>query len=145
MMKKTMTISAIALATIMASNSGFSNSAIAQDERPPLDARTLADYVPEPYVKLQNPEWSRKAVLYQVNTRQFTPEGTFKAAQKQLPRLKALGVDIVWLMPIHPIGEKNRKGGLGSPYSVKDYTAVNPNLAASRICAILSMRRMIWG
>lgn len=132
MMKKTMTISAIALATIMASNSGFSNSAIAQDERPPLDARTLADYVPEPYVKLQNPEWSRKAVLYQVNTRQFTPEGTFKAAQKQLPRLKALGVDIVWLMPIHPIGEKNRKGGLGSPYSVKDYTAVNPEFGSEQ-------------
>ena len=78
------------------------------------------------YVKLQHPEWSRDAVIYQVNTRQFTPEGTFDAARKELPRLKALGVDILWLMPIHPIGEKNRKGLLGSPYAVRDYYAVNP-------------------
>jgi glycosidase len=83
-------------------------------------------WAPRPFVTLENPEWSRDAVLYQINTRQFTPEGTFAAAQEQLPRLKALGVDILWLMPIHPIGEVNRKGTLGSPYSVKDYYAVNP-------------------
>ena len=64
--------------------------------------------------------------MYQINTRQFTPEGTFAAAEKELPRLKELGVDILWLMPINPIGEKNRKGSLGSPYSVKDYFAINP-------------------
>lgn len=81
---------------------------------------------PRNKVTLTHPEWSRDAVLYQINTRQFTPEGTFKAAQAQLPRIKALGVDILWLMPIHPIGEKNRKGSLGSPYSVRDYNAVNP-------------------
>ncbi|WP_435418073.1 alpha-amylase family glycosyl hydrolase [Parerythrobacter aurantius] len=81
---------------------------------------------PRPFVQLNNADWSRDAVLYQINTRHFTPEGTFRAAQEQLPRLKALGVDILWLMPIHPIGEKNRKGTLGSPYSVKDYYAVNP-------------------
>jgi 1,4-alpha-glucan branching enzyme len=85
-----------------------------------------ARYQPKPYVKINHPQWSKNAVLYQLNTRQFTPEGTFVAAQKQLPRLKALGVDIIWLMPIHPIGEKNRKGTLGSPYSVKDYFGVNP-------------------
>jgi glycosidase len=84
------------------------------------------DWTPQPYATLQNAEWTRDAVLYQINTRQFTPEGTFAAAQKQLPRIKALGADIIWLMPIHPIGVKNRKGGLGSPYSVKDYYAVNP-------------------
>ena len=83
-------------------------------------------YTPEPYIKLKHPEWSRNAAMYQINTRQFTPEGTFKAAQEQLPRLQAMGVDILWLMPIHPIGEKNRKGTLGSPYSVKDYYGVNP-------------------
>lgn len=77
---------------------------------------------------LQHPGWSRDAVLYQINTRQFTREGTFKAAEKQLPRLKKLGVNVLWLMPIHPIGDKNRKGSLGSPYSVKDYYAVNPEL-----------------
>ena len=83
-------------------------------------------YTPEPYIKLKHPEWSRNAAMYQINTRQFTPEGTFKAAQEQLPRLQGMGVDILWLMPIHPIGEKNRKGTLGSPYSVKDYYGVNP-------------------
>jgi len=82
--------------------------------------------VPETYVKLKHPEWSKNAVIYQLNTRQFSEEGTFKAAELELPRLKELGVDIIWLMPIHPIGEKNRKGTLGSPYSVKDYFAVNP-------------------
>ena len=82
-------------------------------------------YMPEPYVKLQHPEWSRDAVIYQINTRQFTPEGTFAAAQQQLPRLKALGVDILWLMPVQEIGRVNRKGTLGSPYSIRDYKSVN--------------------
>src|SRR5512145_3066103 len=76
-------------------------------------------------VKLIHPEWSKNAVIYQINTRQFTPEGTFKAAESHLVRLKDLGVDILWLMPIHEIGEKNRKGTLGSPYAVKDYYSVN--------------------
>lgn len=82
-------------------------------------------YQPTPFVKLKHPEWSRNATIYQINTRQFTPEGTFKAAEKQLPRLKELGADILWLMPIHEIGRKNRKGTLGSPYAVKDYYSVN--------------------
>ncbi|MEZ5426033.1 MAG: alpha-amylase family glycosyl hydrolase [Pyrinomonadaceae bacterium] len=82
-------------------------------------------YQPTPYVKIKHPEWSKNAVIYQINTRQFTPEGTFKAAEMQLPRLKELGVDIIWLMPIHEIGVKNRKGTLGSPYSVRDYYSVN--------------------
>ncbi|MBO6525483.1 alpha-amylase family glycosyl hydrolase [Erythrobacter sp.] len=77
-------------------------------------------------VTIAHPEWSKDAVLYQINTRHFTPEGTFAAAQEQLPRLKELGVDILWLMPIHPIGEEKRKGTLGSPYAVRDYYAVNP-------------------
>jgi glycosidase len=72
--------------------------------------------------------WSRSAVIYELNTRQFSPEGTFKAVIPRVPELKDLGVDIVWFMPIHPIGEKNRKGDLGSPYAVKDYFAVNPHL-----------------
>jgi len=83
------------------------------------------DYSPEPYVQIDHPDWADDAVIYQINTRQFTPEGTFAAAQEQLPRLQDLGVDILWLMPIHPIGEQNRKGSLGSPYAVKDYFGVN--------------------
>ena len=74
---------------------------------------------------LTHPVWCKTATIYQINTRQFTPEGTFRAAQAQLPRLKNLGADILWLMPIHPIGVKNRKGTLGSPYSVRDYYGVN--------------------
>ena len=88
----------------------------------PVDER----YQPKPYITLKHPEWSKNAVLYQINTRQFTPEGTFRAAERELPRLKTLGVDILWLMPVHPIGAKNRKGTLGSPYSVRDYYGVNP-------------------
>jgi glycosidase len=87
-----------------------------------------AKYEPEPYVQFENAEWTRDAVIYQLNTRQFTSEGTFAAAQEQLPRLAEMGVDIIWLMPIHPIGEVNRKGTMGSPYAVKDYRAVNPDL-----------------
>lgn len=79
---------------------------------------------PESFVV--HPEWNRNAVIYEVNVRQFTPEGTFNAFMEHLPRLKELGVDILWFMPVHPIGEKNRKGTLGSYYSVKDYKAINP-------------------
>jgi len=96
-------------------------AATASAAPPPLSA-----YQPKPYSHVQHPAWARNATIYQVNTRQFTPEGTFKAAEAQLPRLKNLGVDILWLMPIHPIGEKHRKGALGSPYAVRDYLAVNP-------------------
>ena len=66
------------------------------------------------------------SVVYEMNVRQYTPEGTFAAAQQQLPRLKELGIDILWLMPIHPIGVKERKGTLGSYYAIADYKAINP-------------------
>lgn len=89
-------------------------------------AQAQDPYAPKDLSGLKHPEWSRDAVIYQINTRQFTKEGTFRAAQRELPRLKRLGVDILWLMPIHPIGVKNRKGTLGSPYSVRDYYGVNP-------------------
>ena len=65
-------------------------------------------------------------MIYELNVRQLTPEGTFAAAEKHLPRLRELGIDAVWLMPIHPIGETNRKGTLGSYYAVRDYCGVNP-------------------
>jgi 1,4-alpha-glucan branching enzyme len=91
-----------------------------------VPALARPDYTPQPLVEIDNAEWTRNAVLYQLNTRQFTAEGSFAAALKQLPRLAEMGVDIIWLMPIHPIGEANRKGSLGSPYAVRDYRAVNP-------------------
>ena len=77
-------------------------------------------YISEP------PEWSIDASIYEVNIRQYSPEGTFKAFTEHIPRLQEMGVDILWLMPIHPIGEENRKGPLGSYYAVADYNAVNP-------------------
>jgi len=77
---------------------------------------------------LVHPAWSRHAVIYEVNVRQYTPEGTLAALRRHLPRLQALGVDILWIMPVQPIGRKNRKGPLGSYYSIADYTAVNPEL-----------------
>jgi 1,4-alpha-glucan branching enzyme len=83
-------------------------------------------YRPISSIEIEHPEWSKNAVLYQINTRQFTAGGTFAAAEKHLPRLKDLGVDILWLMPINEIGQKHRKGNLGSPYAVKDYYRVNP-------------------
>src|SRR5258707_926213 len=75
---------------------------------------------------LTHPAWTRNAVIYEVNVRQFTPEGTLAGVKAHLPRLKALGVDMIWLMPVQPIGRKNRKGPLGSYYSIADYTAINP-------------------
>lgn len=77
-------------------------------------------------VTIVTPEWSFNKTIYEVNIRQYSHEGTFKALENDLPRLKELGVGILWLMPIHPIGEVNRKGSLGSYYSVKDYYDVNP-------------------
>ena len=85
---------------------------------PALAAETPAGF---PHV-----EWSRNASIYEVNVRQFSPEGTLAAVEQQLPRLSRMGVGIVWLMPVHEIGEVNRKGTLGSYYSVRDYKAVNP-------------------
>ncbi|MCI7575744.1 MAG: alpha-amylase family glycosyl hydrolase [Bacteroidales bacterium] len=70
--------------------------------------------------------WAYDATIYELNTRQFTEEGTFAAAEQQLPTLKALGVDIIWMMPLQPIGEVGRKGTLGSYYAIKDYCAFNP-------------------
>lgn len=83
-------------------------------------------YQPKEYVQIKHPEWSKNATIYEVNLRQYTIEGTFKSFESHLQRLKKMGVDIIWLMPIHPIGEKNRKGGLGSYYSVKDFRGINP-------------------
>jgi alpha-amylase len=81
----------------------------------------------KPFVSdVVHPEWSKNMVLYEVNLRQYTDSGTLKAFEKHLPRLKALGIDVLWFMPVYPIGVENRKGGLGSYYSVKDYMNVNP-------------------
>ncbi|HNK30023.1 MAG TPA: alpha-amylase family glycosyl hydrolase, partial [Ferruginibacter sp.] len=75
--------------------------------------------------------WLPSTNIYEVNIRQYTPEGTFNAFSASLPRLKDMGVEVLWLMPIHPIGEKNRKGSLGSYYSIRDFKAVNPEFGTA--------------
>ncbi len=73
-----------------------------------------------------HPEWTYDSVVYEVNIRQFSPEGTFAGVEAQLPRLKDLGVDVLWLMPMYEIGTEGRKGTLGSYYAISDYKKVNP-------------------
>ena len=73
-----------------------------------------------------HPEWTYGSVVYEVNIRQFSPEGTFKGVEAQLPRLKELGVDVLWLMPMYEIGTVERKGTLGSYYAISNYKKVNP-------------------
>lgn len=73
-----------------------------------------------------HPAWMMQGNIYEVNVRQYTPEGTFNAFSKHLDRLKAMGVETIWFMPINPISKLDRKGTLGSYYAVSDYTAINP-------------------
>ncbi len=80
--------------------------------------------------QVQHLPWSRKAVMYELNVRQYTPEGSLRAIIPELPKIRALGTDILWVMPIQPIGVKERKGTLGSYYSIQNYTAVNPEFGS---------------
>jgi glycosidase len=71
-------------------------------------------------------DWIKGAVVYEIYPRTFSPEGNFAAVTRRLPDLKELGVTIIWLMPIHPIGQEKKKGTIGSPYAVRDYYGINP-------------------
>jgi alpha-amylase len=73
-----------------------------------------------------HPTWILNGNIYEVNVRQYTPEGTFKAFERHLQRLKNMGVQTLWFMPINPISRKDRKGSLGSYYAVSNYEAINP-------------------
>ncbi len=75
---------------------------------------------------VRSADWVREAVIYSVYLRSFSPEGTFAGLECRLSELKRLGVTVLWLLPIHPVGLKDRKGALGSPYSVQDYYGINP-------------------
>lgn len=76
------------------------------------------------------PQWITQSNIYEVNVRQYTPEGTFAAFSNHLPRLREMGVDVLWFMPISPISVVDRKGALGSYYAIADYTAVNPEFGS---------------
>ncbi len=96
----------------------------------PKKTEAPQEEMPKP-VETRHPEWVKTASIYEVNIRQYSPEGTLAAFEAHLPRLKELGVDILWFMPIQPIGVKNRKvldgQELGSYYSISDYTAIHPD------------------
>lgn len=102
-------------------NNGSRQAAAADDS-----AAAKKDSAASPAAGFERPQWIRQSNIYEVNVRQYTKEGTFAAFAKSLPRLKAMGVDILWFMPITPISKKDRKGTLGSYYAVQDYKAVNP-------------------
>ncbi|MBD2704588.1 alpha-glucosidase C-terminal domain-containing protein [Spirosoma sp. BT702] len=89
--------------------------------------KTEANSADSAHVAPPAPEWAKNATIYEINPRQFSPQGNFKAIETQLPRLKELGVDIIWFMPIYPISQLNKQGTLGNPYAVADYKTVNPD------------------
>ncbi|MBI1183179.1 alpha-amylase [bacterium] len=123
-MKLKNTVLAMAAACLLAACGGNSKK-IADNETQPTDTLNQTP--------MKDISWVNNAVIYEVNVRQYTPEGNFAGFEKHLPRLKKLGVDILWFMPIYPIGVKNRKeseASLGSYYAVKDYTAVNPDFGS---------------
>jgi glycosidase len=72
-------------------------------------------------------DWVRDGVIYEIYPRNFSPEGNFNGITARLDKLKDLGVTILWLMPIHPIGQEKKKGSIGSPYAVRDYYGINPD------------------
>ena len=75
-----------------------------------------------------HPAWSANAAIYEANIRQYSPEGSFRKFEEHLPELKKMGVGVIWIMPINPIGKVNRKGTLGSYYAVQNYKGVNPEM-----------------
>lgn len=86
----------------------------------------LAADAPRPATR-HSPDWLRSAVVYEIFPRNFSPEGTLDGITAKLDDLKELGVDVLWLMPIHPIGQKMKKGTIGSPFAVRDFYAINPD------------------
>ncbi len=83
-----------------------------------------------PISKYTAANWVHHTNIYEVNLRQYTGDGTFNAFVRELPRLQDMGVEILWFMPIHPIGRSGRKGILGSYYSIEDYHATNPEFGS---------------
>lgn len=91
------------------------------------DAKTAVIKTENPAV---HPEWIMQGNIYEVNIRQYTPEGTFNAFAKHIDRLKEMGVQTLWFMPINPISKLDRKGTMGSYYAVADYTSINPEFGS---------------
>jgi cyclomaltodextrinase / maltogenic alpha-amylase / neopullulanase len=92
-----------------------------------LHAAVVAEAAPTNLSTRKSPDWLRSAIVYEIFPRNFSPAGDLNAITARLDELKNLGVDILWLMPINPIGEKQKKGTIGSPFAVRDYYAINPD------------------
>jgi cyclomaltodextrinase len=88
---------------------------------------SAADLVPATPTTRPSPEWLRSSVVYEIFPRDFSQAGDFNSITAQLDALQDLGVNVLWLMPIHPIGQKNKKGSIGSPFAVRDFYAINPD------------------
>ena len=94
-----------------------------------VDTMSIGLLLRSPYADMQarkSADWVRDGAIYSVYLRSFSPEGTFAGLEKRIPELQQFGITTIWLMPIHPVGVKNRKGTLGSPYAVQDYYGINP-------------------
>ena len=100
-----------------------------KNDHTPTSTNGVSKSTPTKNVRLL-PSWASNSNIYEVNVRQYTPEGTFSAFAKHLPRLKNMGVDILWFMPIFPISETKKKGTLGSYYAVTDFKATNPEFGS---------------
>lgn len=101
-------------------------NAFSQTVAPALPPKPTKSSLPRTIMSAYPPKWAAKANIYEVNLRQYTPSGTIKEFIPHLDRLSKMGVEVLWFMPIQPIGIKNRKGSLGSYYSISDYLMVNP-------------------
>ena len=88
---------------------------------------------------IDTPSSYRNLVIYEIYVRNHGAHGNFNDIETDLPRLHTLGVDVLWFMPIHPIGELNKKGSLGCPYSVRDYRQVNPEYGTKE-----DFRQLVW-
>ena len=124
MKKKSFRVMALILAMLLLSACGGTPQ---NQQNASSEANTAAE---ENGLRLP-PEWARDAVIYEVNVRQYTPEGSFAAFAQHLPELKEMGVTTLWFMPIHPISQTRRSGRLGSYYSVSDYRGVNPEFGTA--------------
>ncbi|MGC8803551.1 MAG: alpha-amylase family glycosyl hydrolase, partial [Bacteroidales bacterium] len=100
-----------------------------EDKQEPINGKPDTDTLVAEKDTFQAPA-TEKLVFYEINLRSFGPGCNLKEVEKQLDSIAALGVNVIWLMPIYPIGEIKRVGELGSPYSVKDYTDVNPEFGS---------------
>ncbi len=140
-MKKILSLFLAALMILSLASCSNSNNSSTENTEPKKESYTLSDDVKEGSVidglmtdidgqdkilTKTTASWLDTCVLYEVNIRQFTEEGTFAAFEQHLDRLKSMGINTLWLMPIHPISKTERKGSLGSYYSVSDYKGVNP-------------------